>query len=84
MELPIMRLYPPSCYSLHVGPNILLSTLFSNSLYVMFLPYEEKFNFTPLQNIIIIIISGSTVFVAASHRRFRDLIKTLGSIPLDE
>jgi hypothetical protein len=37
--------------------------------------------------IIIIIISGSTVLIrtlTASHRRFRNLIKTHGSTPLDE
>jgi hypothetical protein len=36
---------------------------------------------------ITIIISGSTVLVrtlAASHRRFRNLIKTHGRTPLDE
>jgi hypothetical protein len=38
-------------------------------------------------SLIIIIISGSTVFVstlAASHRRFRNLIKPLGRTPLGE
>jgi hypothetical protein len=39
------------------------------------------------RRVIIIIIGGSTVFVTtltSSHRRFHDLIKTLGRAPLDE
>jgi hypothetical protein len=44
-------------------------------------------NVTVVIAVIIIIISGSIALVrtlAASHRRFRNLIKTLGKTPLDE
>jgi hypothetical protein len=41
MQLLIMQFSPPSCYFLALSANILLSTLFSNTLSFMFLSEDE-------------------------------------------
>jgi hypothetical protein len=75
----------PLCAAYTEKSNITVPTM--HMLLAFMRPWDQIFTGVPVTHLIFFIISGSTVLVrtlAASHQRFRNLIKTFGKTPLDE